>query len=178
MVYCMLSMHHATIPCTFKVANDACWRYNQMNKWCRRASQRVSLLYSSYDNVATVNMHMMFKLINKQENINLRQHFPKCALRWSSDPNLLVAMTTKIGIYWYYHYKMGYICRGQTYIPYNILKFGICMINSGSFTVYFVLFSECPSYPASQYTQLHLTCYVNHHVKKSDQFRKWCGKGE
>ena len=106
MVYCMLSMHHATIPCTFKVANDACWRYNQMNKWCRRASQRVSLLYSSYDNVATVNMHMMFKLPTNRK-YKPKTAFPKMCSKVI--PTYLVATATRIGIYCYYHYKMGYV---------------------------------------------------------------------
>ena len=31
-------------------------------------------------------------------------------------------------------------------VPCNILKYGIYMINSGSFTVFCALFSKCPSY--------------------------------
>ncbi len=151
-----------------------------ITKWINDAEEllRVSLLYSSYDNVATVNMHMMFKLINKQERkYKPKTAFPKMCSKVIQWPQLTGCYGNQNRDILILPLQNGVYMSGQTYIPYTILKFGICMINSGSFTVYFVLFSECPSYPASQYSQLHLTCYVNH-IKKSDQFRKWCGKGE
>ena len=79
-----------------------------ITKWINDTEEllRVSLLNSSHDNAATVNMHMMFKLPTNRK-YKPKTAFPKMCSKVI--PTYLVATATRIGIYCYYHYKMGYV---------------------------------------------------------------------